>query len=170
MLSSVMSRMLLVIAFACVVALAAQGELVKPLDLNKRSSFEDKEFATKSKTTKEFSTKQFEPPGEYKSKTYSTKDFSYSSKNFETRASRYSGKEFSVRDLPVEHPADADKRFATKSFESDKEVHTPPTPHQIADKPVTDWRTLIRKEPPRGMPGKHQDLPFSRWKIEAEAK
>ena len=65
---------------------------------------------------------------------------------------------------------DAEREFGTRSYESDKQVRTPATPHQIADKPVTDWRTFIRKEPPRGMPGKHQDLPFKNWKVESATK
>jgi hypothetical protein len=162
-----MIRPSLVVVLALGMAVSARAELGKPLNLNKRSAYEDKQFGTKSTSTKQFSTKQYEGQGSYKTTTYSTKEFSNSSKNFEGHASRFSSKTYAAPDVPANQVADADKRFETGAYKSDKKVKTPPTPHQIADKPVRDWKTLIRKEPPRGMPGKHQDLPFARWKVES---
>ena len=145
--------------------------MIKPLDLNKKSGFETKQFETKDgPATNEFPTKQYGKQGNYRdSREYPTREFSHSSKSFNTKTARDSSKAVATPEVPAKTYEEANKQFETKTVAT-KEARTKELPHQIADKPTTNWQTLIRKEPPTGLPGAHSDLPFSQWKAVSEEK
>jgi len=152
------------------VATSAHAQVFKKIDPSKVSDFSGKQFESKSWGTKGYGTKEYKTKGKYGTKTYETQSYFYSSKNFETKTSPYSSKQnYIAKEVPAKRSVSEGKEYVAKGYET-KNVDIPPLTYKIADKPVTDWHTLIRNEKPKGMPGRHQEIPFSEWKASSEAK
>ena len=151
---------------ACTVACfaaTAGAQLLKPIDLNKRSDFEQQQFQSKGVDGRNYETGQYGKQGSYETKSFSTSEFSYSSKDFGSKRVRGSDRQVAAKVVPYKAFEARDKQTPVKDFEA-KEMKTPGADARVADKPVTNWQTLIRKTPPTGVPGAPSGIPFSRWK------
>lgn len=146
------------------VGVSADAQLFKKIDGTKVSDFSGKQFDTKSTSTREFETKPYDnPKSSYATKDYSTHEFSQSSKNYSTSMAQFRPRGVATPEVPAKSFDKREKEYSTKSYDT-KDVPLPGPISRIADKPVTDWQTLIRKNSPSGLPGKFNDVPFSRWK------
>jgi hypothetical protein len=159
---------ILSVAFAWIAA-SADAQVFKKIDPSKISDFNDKQFGTKSWSTKEYGTKEYDNRKSYLTKGYTTHEYNYSSKSFDTKMAEFRPRGVKMPEVETKSYDKRDKEFSTKSYAT-KDVETPGSVSRIADKPVTDWRTLIRKTPPSGLPGKPNDIPFSQWKAVSETK
>ena len=150
-------------------AASTHAQVIKPIDHNKVSEFDKKQFGAKEVGGKSIETKQYGKQGDYDTSSYTTREFSHSSKSFDARPARNTSKNVAAPDLPYKAFDKRDKTFEAKAVET-KVTKDSTATARVADKPVTDWWNLIRKTPPTGVPGKPNDVPFSRWKIPDEEK
>ena len=146
----------------------ASAQVLKPIDWNKTSKYQQKQFGTKGFNGEDYDTNQYPEKGLVRTKSYTTREFSQSSKGFQLKPARTSSKQIATPGVLTKSVADGSKKFTTKNYGTKKEVRSTPLAHQIADKPTLNWQTFIRKAPPKGLPGKHTDLPFSEWKATSE--
>lgn len=142
--------------------------MVKPIEMGKRSGFENKEFKTGGVTTKEFPTRAYGEKSRFPTTQYGTHPFSYSSKSYSTRTAPL--EKPAVATPRVDAPAHADsiKRVEAEAFQT-TQMERRSLPGAIADKPTRDWQTFIRKELPHRA-GPHSNIPFSRWKATSGEK
>jgi hypothetical protein len=127
--------------------LPAHAQLLKPIDWNKASDYQQKEFGTKGYAGSNYDTKQFQQPEQVQTKTYRTHEFSQSSKDFQVHFAPISGNQVATPEIVAKSPEYVNKKVETRSYQT-KEARGAPLAHQIADKPTINWQTLVRKTPP----------------------
>lgn len=149
-------------------AAAPQAQVIKPIEIGKRSGFENKPFKTDSMTSREFHTKEYRDKTRLPSKPYSSQPFSYSSKSYSTRMAPLN--KTSIATPAVNAPAHVDntRQVESKVFET-TQMENRSLPGAIADKPTRDWQTFIRRDLPHRA-GPHSNIPFSRWKASSTEK